>query len=107
MGCWELAEKSVLISLFDADCETKASCGGPVHFQRHLLFTSGIESSAKRKSLITVSFNFVTVCRRLRLKSLPSDLCLMLILATQSSYASVSIAENIELDSVGARRQPC
>ena len=41
------------------------------------------------------------------LKSLPSDLCLMLILATQSLYASVSIAENIKLDSVGARKQPC
>ena len=65
------------------------------------------QSSAKRKSLIAVSFNFVTVCRRLMLKSLLSDLCLMLILATQSLYASVSIAENIKLNSVGARRQPC
>ena len=65
------------------------------------------QSSANRKSLITVSFNFVTVCRRLMLKNVPSYLCLMLILATQSLYASVSIAKNIYLDSVGAKRQPC
>ena len=31
----------------------------------------------------------------------------MLILATQSLYASVSIAENIKLYRDGARRQPC
>ena len=38
-------------------------------------------SSAKRKSLITVqvSFTFVTTCRRLRLNSFPSDLCLILM----------------------------
>ena len=49
MGCWELAEKSLLISLLDVDCETKASCGEPVHFQLHLLFTSGIEGTVVRK----------------------------------------------------------
>ena len=66
-------------------------------------------SSAKRKSLSTVqvSFTFVTTCRRLRLNSFPSDLCLILMPASQSLDASVSIAENIKLNSVGTRTQPC
>ena len=52
MGCWELAEKSLLISLFGADCESKASCGEPVHFQLHLLFTSGIEGTVVCKEKV-------------------------------------------------------
>ena len=37
------------------------------------------QSSAKRKSLITVSFIFVTACRRLRLNNFPSSLFLILM----------------------------
>ena len=49
----------------------------------------------------------MTTCRRLRLNSFRSDLCLILMPASQSLDASVSIAENIKLNSVGARTQPC
>ena len=78
------------------------SCSLPV-LRAHCL------SSAKRKFPITVqvSLTFVTTCRRLRLNSFLSDLCLILMPASQSLNASVGIEENIKLNSLGARTQPC
>ena len=65
------------------------------------------QSSAKRKSLRTVSFTFVTACSLLGLNNFPSVLNLMLMPGLQPQKASVSIAENIMLNSIGARTQPC
>ena len=116
MDCWELAASSLQSSVFlvlmvrptlsqaveNQSISSCISCS-------LLVLGAHCLSSAKRKSLITVqvSFTFVTACRRLRLNSFPSDLCLILMPASQSLDVSVSIAENIKLNSVGARTQPC
>ena len=64
------------------------------------------QSSAKR-SLITVSSTLVTACRCGGLNSFPSHLYLMGMPGVVSLKASVCIAENICLNSMGARTQPC
>jgi len=65
------------------------------------------QSSAKRKSLITVSFTLVMDCRRLGLNTRPSVQYLRGIPSSESLKASVSIAANTMLKSVGASTQPC
>ena len=65
------------------------------------------QSSVKRKSLKIVSFTFVAACSLLGFNSFPSVLNLMLMPGLLSLKASVSIAENIRLNSVRARTQPC
>ena len=64
-------------------------------------------SSAKRNSLSLSTWTFVLACSLLRLNSLPSVLYRMAVPGLASRKASVSIAENIKLSSVEARRQPC
>ena len=70
------------------------------------LLAFSAQSSAKR-SVITVSLTLMTACRRWGLNSFPSHLYLMRMPREVSLKASVSIAENIRLNSVGARTQPC
>ena len=65
------------------------------------------QSSAKRKSLRTVSFRFVAASSLLGLNSFPSVLNVMLTPGLLSLKASVSIAESIRLNSVGAKTQLC
>ena len=84
--------------LLDANCETKVVTD--------LLETLRVQSSAKRRSLITVSLTLVTACICLGLNSLPSDLYLMWMAGSLSLMASVSIAENIMHNSLGARIKP-
>ena len=71
------------------------------------LLTFSAQSSANRRSLITVSFTLVTACRRWGLNRFSSHLHLMGMPGEVSLKASVSIAENIRLNSMGARTQPC
>ena len=54
-------------------------------------------------SVLTLVFAFSL----LRLKTEPSIRCLMPMPMSVSAKASVNIAENIRLNSVGARTQPC
>ena len=65
------------------------------------------KSSAKRKSLSLSTWTFVLACSLLRLNSLPSVRYWMSKPGLASRKASVCIAENIMLNSVGARTQPC
>ena len=65
------------------------------------------QSSAKKKSLMTVFFTFGTAFRRLRLNSPPLVLYLTGIPTLQSWKAQVTMVENTVLKSVGARTQPC
>ena len=65
------------------------------------------QSSAKRKSLSLSTWTFVLACSLLRLNSLPSVRYRMSKPGLASRKASVCIAENIMLNSVGARTQPC
>ena len=65
------------------------------------LLAFSAQSSAKRRSLITVSLTLVTACRRRGLNSFPSHLYLMGMPGEVSLKASVSIAKNIRLNSVG------
>ena len=71
------------------------------------LLAFSAQSSAKRRSLITVSLTLVTACRRRGLNSFVLHLYLMGMPGEVSLKASVSMAENIRLNSVGARTQPC
>ena len=65
------------------------------------------KSSAKRKSLRTVSFTFVAASSLLGLNSFPYVLNVMLMPGLLYPKASVSIAESFRLNNVGARTQPC
>ena len=65
------------------------------------------QSSAKRKSVRTVSFTFIAASSLLGLNSFPPVLNVMLMPGLLSLKASVIIAESIRLNSVGARTQPC
>jgi len=65
------------------------------------------QSSARRRSLITVSLTLVIACRCRGLDSFPLHLYLMGMPGEVSLKASVSIAEKIGLKSVVARTQPC
>ena len=71
------------------------------------LLAFSAQSSAKQRSLITVSLTLVTASRRRGLNSFLSYLYLMDMPREVSLKASVSFAENIRLNSVGARTQPC
>ena len=71
------------------------------------LLAFNAQSSAKTRYLITVSLTLLTACRRRGLNSFPSHLYLMGMPVEESSKASISIAENNKLNSVGARTQPC
>ena len=94
----------VRLKLSQAEEKPSSSC---CTFCSVLAFTA--QSSANRKSLITVSFTFVTACMRLRLNRHPSDLYLILrcIPPSASCKASVSMAENNVLKRVGASTHPC
>ena len=70
------------------------------------LLAFSTQSSAKRRSLITVSLTLVTACRRWGLNSFPSHLYLMGMPGEVSLKASVSIAKNIRLNSMGVRTHP-
>ena len=65
------------------------------------------QSSAKRKSLTTLSVTFETALSRLRLRSFPLGQNLTGVTETDSLKASDSMAENIMLKIVGASTQPC
>ena len=65
------------------------------------------QSSANRKSLMVSVLTMVFAFSLLRLKTEPSIRCLMPMPMSVSAKASVNIAENIRLNSVGARTQPC
>ena len=71
------------------------------------LLALSAQSSANVKSLMTVSFTFVTAFNRLGLNSLPSILYLTGIPFRRSRKASISMAEKTILQSVGTRTRPC
>ena len=62
------------------------------------------QSSAKRKPLSLSTWTFVFACSLLKLNSLPSVRYRMFMPGLTSRKASVSIAENIMLNSVGAKK---
>ena len=66
------------------------------------LLAFSAQSSAKTRSLITVSLTLLTAYRRRGLNSFPSHLYLMGMPGEVSLRASISIAENNRLNSVGA-----
>ena len=65
------------------------------------------QSSANRKSLMVFVSTLVFAFSLLRLKMEPSIWGLMPMPISMFAKASVNIAENIRLNSVGARTQPC
>ena len=71
------------------------------------LLAFSAQSSAKTRSLITVSLTLLTAWRRRGLNSFPSHLYLIGMPGEVSLKASIRIAENNRLNSVGARTQPC
>ena len=66
-----------------------------------------VQSSANKKSLMVPVKTLVFAGSLLRLKTEPSVRYLMPMPPSTSPKASVSIAENMRLNSVGARTQPC
>ena len=78
----------------------------PHHFAFSLLFEHPLPS-AKRNSSSTSVCTLDLACNLLRLKSFPSKRYLRGIPLSPSLKASVSMAENIMLNSVEASTQPC
>ena len=65
------------------------------------------QSSANRKSLMVFVLTVLFAFSLLRLKMEPSIRCLMPMPISVCVKASVNMAENIRLNSVWARTQPC
>ena len=98
------------LSLFSADGEAEAvaGCREAVHLGLHFLLFTGVDCAVVSEEKVsgTVSFTLVAASSLLGLNSFPYVLNVMLMPGLLSPKASVSLAESIRLNSVGARTQP-
>ena len=99
-------------SLLGADCKTKDGAQAMENRFMECCMSSGlpalrVQSSVNRKWRSLSKWTLVLAWRRRKLNSLQSLLYLMSMPWSESWKASVSMAVNVMLNSVGASRQPC